>query len=74
MRHVVFEKEYIPGSPFDYDRFRYAGSHLLRVCALCGKELTFCGETASEADCTPHYKQHDRDRRLDIDDHDRCQC
>ncbi len=82
--------ETIPGHPFDYLHFRHLGSHLLRVCALCGGELEYAGETPDEAhrrenesdpwrlgdgaDCEALHKFEMRDRRLDADDHDRCQC
>lgn len=82
--------EAVPDHPFDYGSFRYLGSHLLRRCALCGGELEYAGETPDEAhkrenesdpwamgdgaDCEPLHKYDARDRRLDSDDHDRCQC
>lgn len=74
------------GNPFDYAHHRHLGSHLLRCCALCGGELEYCGETArvaharesvgdpwSYGDCIPPPLAN-RDKQLDDDDHDRCQC
>ena len=87
---MIKPEESIPFRPADYQHIRAHGSWLLRLCALCGRELEYLGETASEAhareateepwssgdgaDCTPTHKRENRDRRLDEDDHDRCQC
>lgn len=62
--------------PFDYHPNRRGGSWLLRCCAMCGQEMTHLG--LAEGQYIPHdYDVTDpppRDRRLDYDDHDICQC